>query len=547
MASNGAATEEASSKDIVRATCKIKIDLSDLCESKEARDLHFKKKCAGPLADPPCPACRAQQIFRATRRDVARVANASMRMRSLMDGLLVDRYQCSQGRAPKGAEWREAVSFAPLAIGAISGDLPPAERKALESACLRVDKQGRKNFYAYPILTRMSPALSAGVVSMVDKNVGDKWASDRWNALIGLEKSPPHYRYTNPIPLRKADVTLTKTTDDRFYLSFSLRSSAARSVEQVGPSHKKEFSIPLIARDEYMREALSIITSDEARMGALQITEDRLRPGRWYVRIAYRRRVDSLTGGRAAAINKGMVCFLAAVTDSGTQWLYDGDDIAAFLAQTQARRRRYQRQVRASARIGHGRVRTLRPIEHLSGKAERWRETRCQTIARRFVTWLSKEGVTRLYVDDFSGIRDTPPELLEQGEWIWQKIQEWPYYQLQMRISSCCEEAGIAVIVRSPQGISQQCSYCGSRKVSFNKRRISCLECKRSRHWDVSAATVSLLSGERERSSGEDGQSAETSQKRGGKGNRGRGARKTFGKGVKPQRSSAAGTSEASE
>lgn len=449
-----------------------------------------------------------------------------------MDGILVDRYQYREGRAPKGLEWKTAVEFAPLAIGAIAGDLPLAERKALEVACLRTDKEGRKVFYAYPILTRIAPALSAGVVSMVDKSVGDKWSQDRWNALVSLEKSPPHYRYTNPIPLRKADVVLTQTTDKRFLVSFSLRSAAARAGESTG-KREKEFSIPLIARDEYMRDALSLITADSARMGALQITEDRKRPGRWYLRIAYRRAVTSKTGGRSAAINKGMVCFLAGVTDTGAQWLHDGDDIAAYLAEVQARRRRFQRQVKASGRIGHGRVRTLRPIEHLAGKAERWRETRCQVIARRFVLWLEKEGVTRLYVDDFSGIRDTPPELLEQGEWIWKKIQEWPYYQLQMRISSCCEEVGIEVVVRNPQGISSQCSFCGSRKVSIRQRKISCAECKKTRHWDVSAAAVNLQAGERERLGGGPPDPEGSGGKSGRKKQNSRTARKTNGKGLK--------------
>ncbi len=490
------AAEASGPKDIIRATCKIKLDLSDLCVTAEARLAHIKRKCGGAEA---CPACAAQAVLRSMRRECARVANASMRMRSLMDGFLIDRYQFQHGRVPKGSEWKESVQFAGIAIQAVAGHLPLAARSALEQDCVR--KEGA--FYAYPILTRLAPSLAAGIVSAVDKSVNDKWRSDRWNALVSLEKSPPYYRYTNPIPLRKSDVVLTKTTDDRFLLSFSLRSASARAAglaEGVSAERKKEFSIPLIARDEYMRTALSLVTADNTRLGEVKITEDRLRPGRWYARLAYKRAIDQKTGGKAAAINKGMVTFLAGVTDSGAQWIHDGDDIAAYLAQIQARRKKHQRQVKSSARIGHGRVRTLRPIEHLSGKAERWRETRCQVIARRFVDWLVKEGVTRLYLDDFSGIRDTPPETLNQGQWIWERIQEWPYYQLEMRIGSCCEEMGIETIRRSPHGISSACSYCGSKSVSVVARKISCQACKKQRHLDVSAAAVSLQLGERERS-----------------------------------------------
>lgn len=536
--SESAAEDLAEGKDIVRATCKIKVDLADLIEGKEARDDHFKRRCGGPEK---CPACRAQQIFRMCRREAARCANASMRMRTILDGFLVDRYQLAEQRAPKGAEWKQSIEFVPLAVQAVAGLLPQAERSLLEQHVIRVDGKGNKHFYAYPILVRMAPLLSAGIVSMIDKGVGDKWATDRWNALVSQEKSPPHYRYTNPIPLRKADVVLQRTADKRFLLSFSLRSAAARQADGLHGTRAKEFSIPLIARDEYMREALSLVTDDNARLGALQLSEDRLRPGRWYVRIAYRRQVTARTGGKCAAINKGMVCFLAGITETGSQWLYDGDDLAAYLCQIQNRRRRHQHQVRASSRIGHGRVRTLRPIEHLSGKAERWRETRCQTIARRFVDWLVKEGVTRLYLDDFTGIRDTPPEKLAKGTWIWERIQEWPYYQLQMRISSCCEEAGIEAIVRSAEGISSCCSFCGSRLVTITGRKIRCGECKKARHLDVSAAAVSLQSGERERSGGAAPGSEQSSKKKAARAGRMRTARKSTGNPAKGDNPDGAG------
>lgn len=438
-----------------------------------------------------------------------------MRMRSLMDGFLVDRYQFQHGRAPKGAEWKEAAQFAGIAIQAVAGNLSPAEREALEKTCLR--KEGV--FYAYPLLTRIAPSLAAGITSVIDKSVNDKWRTDRWNSLVSLEKSPPHYRYTNPIPLRKSDVSLTKTTDNRFLLSFSLRSAETRyaAIPKGTPiERRKEFSLPLIARDEYMRTTLSLVTTDNTRLGEVKISEDRQRPGRWYARLAYKRAIDQKSGGKAAAINKGMVTFLAGVTETGEQWIHDGDDIAAYLAQIQARRKKHQRQVKASARIGHGRVRTLRPIEHLSGKAERWRETRCQVIARRFVDWLVKEGVTRLYIDDFSGIRDTPPEALKNGQWIWERIQEWPYYQLEMRIGSCCEEMGIETIRRNPNGISSRCSYCSSKQVSVVARKIICQDCKKQRHLDVSAAAVNLQLGERERSGEKPLEEEDLSRKRSG-------------------------------
>lgn len=484
------ASQESSVRDsnvLVRATCRIQLDLADLLTG-EARDLHRQRKCGGVET---CAACQAQKKLRDIRRDCARVANAALRLRWSADAELVDRYQLAYGRAPKGAEW-EDFDLEP-AIRRVAGMLPDGERAHLLERCLRESSNGKKQVYSYPLLCRLAPTVAAGIIAFVEQAVIQKWREVRFDALVRQEKSPPHYRYTNPIPLRKADVKLSALEGNRFLIEFSLSS-------KVAGRRGKEFALPIVARDDYLFQILNLLATDSARMGSLQLSEDRMRPGRWYLRIAYRKLADASSGtDKSAAINTGLIAFLAAITSSGETWIYDGDDIEAYLKQVQARRKRYQRQVIASARVGNGRTRVLRPIEHLSGKAERWRETRCQTIARRFVGWLAQRGIERLYIDDFSGIRDQPPEGLIRGQATWERIQEWPYYQLQMRISSCCEEVGIEVVRREPRNISGCCDGCGSRNVVFDKRMLVCRDCKRRRHWDIAAAAINLRDGERER------------------------------------------------
>jgi hypothetical protein len=479
--------------EIVRATCKLQLDLSDLCETDEARDAHRRRACAGGGGDggsPTCPACVAAKTLRTVRRDCARIANVSMRLRWAADAELVDRYQIAHGRAPKGKEWEETDLS--QAIERVTSGMAPGERALLLERCTRASAAGKKVLYPYPLLCHMAPNIAAGIVSAVDQAVMQKWNETRWASLVQMDKSPPHYNWVNPIPLRKADVKLQHVEGKRFLLSFSVSSKDAGR-------RGKEFSIPIYARDDYQMGLLTILSSDAARMGALQITEDRKRPGRWYARIAYRKLAARSTAIKAAAINKGLICFLAAATEGGEKWMYDGADIEAYLKQVQARRQRYQRQVKASNRIGHGRTRTLRPIEHLQGQGEAWRDTRCQTIARRFVGWLITEGVGRLYIDDFSGIRDQPPEGLMRGESIWARIQEWPFYKLQMKVISCCEENGIETVIRNPKHISGTCPKCRSREVKFVKRRLHCTACKHVVHWDVGASQINLQDGERER------------------------------------------------
>lgn len=503
---------------LVRATCRIQLDLADLIDDETARDAHRRRKCGGVGQ---CVACDASKRLRDVRRDCARIANISMRLREAADADLLDRFMVAEGRPPKGAEWTQTDLTGP--IERVTAGMPKAERALLLAQCKRVSGSGKAYLYPYPLLCRMAPAVSAGIVSMVDQAMMQKWSESRWASLVMMNKARPHISWTNPIPLRKADVQLQHVAGKRYRLSFSVSS---RDPGRRG----KEFSIPVIARDEYLSGILQTLASDSSRMGALQISEDNKRPGRWYVRIAYRKVAAKSTATKAAAINKGMVFFLAAVTESGSRWMQDGADISAYLKQVQSRRQRYQRQVKASSRGGHGRTRTLRPIEHLQGKGEAWRETRCQTIARRFVGWLVTEGVGRLYIDDFSGIRDQPPETLWQGEWIWKKIQEWPYYKLQTKIISCCEEVGIECVVRTPKHISGTCPKCGSRECEFRNRKLLCRECKHSVHWDIGAAQINLRDGERERMGDAGELSDDPVPKRRGKKSKTGGARKPSSK-----------------
>jgi len=462
-----------------------------MCDGEEQRDAHRRRACAG--AEGGCSACLASKTLRTLRRECARVANVSMRLRWSADGDLIDRYQIAHGRAPKGREWEETDIT--QAIQRVTAGMAPAERQVLLDKCTRLsvkpDGTSKKFLYPYPLLCRMAPSLAAGIVSCIDQAVMQKWNETRWASLVQMDKSPPHYNWDNPIPLRKSDIKLQHVDGKRFRISFSVSSK--------DPGRRgKEFSIPLIARDDYQLQILTQLASDETRMGAAQITEDRKRPGRWYLRIAYRKITARSTDTKSAGINKGLICFLAAVTEDGERWQYDGSDIEAYLKQVQARRQRYQRQVKASNRIGHGRKRTLRPIEHLQGQGEAWRDTRCQVIARRFVNWLVTEKIGRLYIDDFSGIRDQPPEGLMRGESVWARIQEWPFYKLQMKVISCCEEHSIECVVRNPKRISGTCPKCRSREVVFIKRKLHCKNCKHAVHWDIAAAEVNRQDGEAE-------------------------------------------------
>jgi transposase len=254
-------------------------------------------------------------------------------------------------------------------------------------------------------------------------------------------------------------------------------------------------------RDDQQASVLRKLATGEWKWGQALIERDRLRPTRWYVRLSYTRLVSKRKEGIYAAINRGIKSFITAVTATGESWIYDGEDIVAYLKQVQRRRREYQYASKASGRNGHGRKRILRPTGYLEGKAERWRQTRCQVIARRLAQWLADRNVKHVFIEDFTGIRDGVPEKLEGGKFVWNLIQEWPYFQLETRLVNCLKEYGIETTSRGCAWISQRCPECGyicAENRDLKRWVLKCVKCKWKKHLDIAASINNLIDGTKE-------------------------------------------------
>jgi IS605 OrfB family transposase len=383
-----------------------------------------------------------QSQLYATQRLVARAQNACIRALWRDDGARLDVYLIEKQAPPKKkVDWEEP------------------------------------DINLYKIARDVAPDLPGAMASVCSRTAWQKWRSTRYDALVRQSCSPPHYRDTVPIPLRAADAIVAEIPGG-FTVNFALRGGRGQ-----------RWTIRVSPRDEYQGRVLKNIAGGAWPHGNILI--DRDRRGRWFLRIAYKRQIEKAVVGQVAAVNRGIRSFIVCVTEDGNRWIYDGNDIVAYLKQMQKRRQQYQRDSKASGRSGRGRVRILRPIEHLSGKGERWRETKCQTIARRLVEWLVARNVSSLCIENFQGIRSSDVE----NEYVLQLIQEWPYYQLEQRIRSCCAERGIEVRTLAPQYISQRCPKCGNtdeKNRDFRHWMMRCGSCGYKEHLDASAARILL-------------------------------------------------------
>lgn len=531
--------------NIVRATSRFAVEPFRLVARGSKHD---------GCRETPCASCRCYNALRDTGHLVVTAANLAARMHEHADGAVLDAFMLEYGAQP--AVFLDAAErdrrFGAMLRGEQERARPPkppktdkvkaprvkvkkhvgaaralvlAQRQAGSEALAALskgtaDEKTQKvwarfcedfaadrtlfwpSVYSYPAIRAAVPRLSSHIAATLQSTIAGKWQRERFNTLIRQNRKPFRFREGMPIPLPRQAIRIlegdevTRGNEKAPYmLSFSL----AAGRHEGGA----EFRLPLVPDSARQRIELHALATGQWKLGQASLEPDRRKRGRWYLRFSYTRVVERpQIPIKWAAINRGICVFLAALTQDGERLLYDGTDIEGYLKQIQDRRRQYQRAGRVAGRKGHGTDRTLRPIETLEGKARRWRETRCQTLAREFVRWLVKHGITDLIVENFKGIRDAPVESLEGGVYVWQRIQEWPYFQLGSRIRACCDEAGIRVHERDPEYNSQACPACSHTSpdnIDLRWRKLRCAnpECSYVEQLDVAYCRNAL---QRERS-----------------------------------------------
>lgn len=455
---------------VTRATMKIQVlpyasaSPSHQRKYKKAKE---KDKKAAKCKKGTCHACDLVSSLYEVQDVIAHAMNMTVRLAWRKDSQIVDDFVLQHHRMPKAKEGL---------------------------------KWSKDNYYQ--LARQAHPSVAAVIIGAATNAARNKWRQVRSSSLIKHKESPPHYKDQNtPIPIPAQDFFVRPTENpNHFHLMLSLHSVNARVRKGVG----KEFEVTLLARDPRQRAILhQLVEGKNCKVGSAQLQRDRR--NRWFVRIAYTRSVPIVAETDAAAINRGLIWFLMLVSDDDADGYHqeEGKSIEQHLRNNQARRRSIQRAWALSGRKGRGRIRALRPAEVLRGKSARWRDTKNQTMAREAINWCIKRGKTVLYIEDFKGIRDGKVELLEGGYTVWKRIQEWRFFDLQTRLISCAEEAGMHVYEVPCHQISKTCPACGfvdlKRKLS---RMFTCPSCGYKRHTDFAAARVLLKRGVKLRAEG---------------------------------------------
>ncbi|NIR30342.1 MAG: transposase, partial [Gammaproteobacteria bacterium] len=103
--------------------------------------------------------------------------------------------------------------------------------------------------------------------------------------------------------------------------------------------------------------------------------------------------------------------------------------------------------------------------------------------------WIRDQGYTHVYIANFSGSRDGLPEHLIGGKSVWDRIQTWPFYSMQLALQSCLEEFGIETTEMDPRR-PHECPKCFEEagQLQLKRRRFKCTACGHFEHLDVARA-----------------------------------------------------------
>jgi putative transposase len=103
----------------------------------------------------------------------------------------------------------------------------------------------------------------------------------------------------------------------------------------------------------------------------------------------------------------------------------------------------------------------------------------------------AKESKSIIIFEDLKGIRKLYRKGNGQGNKYRRKLNSWSFYELQRQITYKAEWEGIPVDFVDPKRTSQLCPICGGKlqEDRFHRRKLLCINCKRSMDRDVIAST----------------------------------------------------------
>jgi IS605 OrfB family transposase len=219
------------------------------------------------------------------------------------------------------------------------------------------------------------------------------------------------------------------------------------------------------------------------KLGKVGIKFDE-RKRKWFALISWsQHRAEGYKAGNAVACNFGINVFMLAMSEDGTTWEDPGTDIIAMREQYAAQRRRIAKGMRAhgSGSRGRGVKRRELPLTAIGDREARRVKDRIRQRAADFARWCTLHGVSDVFMENMTGIRENFEKQTEgqAHSELKRLIHQWPYYESQQTIDRALTKVGIRTHYKNARFVSQRCPACSHTSEANVEHRDNVVEFKR--------------------------------------------------------------------
>ncbi|MHA4180253.1 RNA-guided endonuclease TnpB family protein [Bacillus cereus] len=334
--------------------------------------------------------------------------------------------------------------------------------------------------YIYHTLQSKYPDIHKGNMSTTLQKIIKTWKSRR-NEIRKGEMSIPSFRNRIPIDLHNNSVDIIKEKNGDYIAGISLFSRDFH--KENGDVPKGKIFVKLSnQKQKSMKVILDRLMNQTYSKGACMIHKYK---NKWYLSITYKFNAikenkfdkELIMGIDMGGINTVYFAFNEGFIRSNIK----SDEIKMFNERIRQRRINLLKQSKycSNSRTGKGRTKRLQPIDVLSNKIAKFRNSTNHKYANYIVKQCLKHNCGRIQMELLKGIAKNDKIL-----------KDWTYFDLQEKIKNQAEIHGIEVIKIAPAYTSQRCSQCEyiCKENRCTQAVFECKQCGYKTHADYNAA-----------------------------------------------------------
>lgn len=310
----------------------------------------------------------------------------------------------------------------------------------------------------YGVVKEIGSFIHSSTVDVAVQEAVKKFQSDKFKVLKG-EQSIQVYKREGAFPVRAGQIRNLGKVDNKAYtakLSLLSREGAKEY------NRNTQIDVTLLTG----KGAYEIL--DRILVGSYKLCDSKIGKvkKKYYLLVSYSFQVkvnENLNKDNIMGIDLGVTvpAMLAVNYDKYyREAVGDVTEIQNFQLQMEARKRKLQKQRKwcGEGSIGHGTKTRIKPLDKLSGKVSRYKDTKNHGWSRYIVDRAVKLNCGTIQMEDLSGVAEDNTFL-----------KTWTYYDLQKKIEYKAIEKGIEVVYVDPRYTSSRCNKCGHIHRSENK------------------------------------------------------------------------------